>query len=150
MPSAVDQLDRLILKEYQRDARLSYREVAKRLGVATGTVLSRISRLEKEGIIKGYIALIDYSKLGYSLTAVTELTVAQGRLVDVEKEVAKIENTCCVYDVTGLTDAIVIAKFRDTNELGRFTKRLLSLPYVERTNTHVVLDTVKEDFRLPL
>ena len=52
--------------------------------------------------------------------------------------------------VTGDVDAIVVAKFRSREELSKFTKELLSLPYVERTNTHVVLNTVKEDFTLPL
>jgi len=66
-----------------------------------------------------------------------------------EKEIANLEATCAVYDVTGLTDALIIAKFRSRQELSNFTKHLLSLPYIERTNTHVVLTTVKEDFRLP-
>jgi DNA-binding Lrp family transcriptional regulator len=47
-----------------------------------------------------------------------------------------------------LTDAVIIAKFKSREELGKFTKNLLALPYVERTNTHVVLTTVKENFRL--
>jgi DNA-binding Lrp family transcriptional regulator len=55
---------------------------------------------------------------------------------------------CGVYDVTGLTDAIVVAKFKKREDLSQFTKHLLTLPFVERTNTHVVLTTVKEDFRL--
>jgi len=53
-----------------------------------------------------------------------------------------------VYDVTGLTDAMVIAKFKSREELSKFTKALLAMPFVERTNTHIVLTTVKEDFRL--
>ncbi|MGB9134428.1 MAG: Lrp/AsnC ligand binding domain-containing protein, partial [Candidatus Bathyarchaeia archaeon] len=54
-------------------------------------------------------------------------------------------NVCCVYDVTGETDAFVIAKFHNREELSIFAKQLLSLPLVDRTNTHVVLTTVKED-----
>ena len=73
--------------------------------------------------------------------------MAKGKLLDVEHEVAKIPNVCCVYDVTGLTDAIVVAKFKSRKDLSDFTKWLLSLPYVERTNTHLVLTTVKENFR---
>ena len=65
-----------------------------------------------------------------------------------ESEIARLPNVCCVYDVTGLTDAVIIAKFKTREELSKFTKRLLSIPYVERTNTHVVLTTVKEDFRI--
>jgi DNA-binding Lrp family transcriptional regulator len=65
-----------------------------------------------------------------------------------EKEIARLPNVCCVYDITGLTDAIIIAKFKKREELSKFTKRLLSMPFIERANTHVVLTTVKEDFRL--
>ena len=53
-----------------------------------------------------------------------------------------------VYDVTGEIDAVIIAKFRSVAELSSFTKRLLANPYVERTNTHVVLNVIKEDFRM--
>jgi len=104
--------------------------------------------MEKGGIIKGYAALLDHEKLGYELTVVSDITVSKGRLLEVETEIARLPNVCCVYDVTGLVDAIVIAKFKSREELSKFTKRLLALPYVERTNTHVVLTTVKEDFRL--
>jgi DNA-binding Lrp family transcriptional regulator len=104
--------------------------------------------MEEEGIIKGYTALLDQEKLGYELTVVTEMTVSKGRLLEVENEIARMPNVCCVYDLTGLADAAIIAKFKNREELSRFTKRLLSLPYVERTNTHVVLTAIKEDFRM--
>jgi DNA-binding Lrp family transcriptional regulator len=64
-----------------------------------------------------------------------------------EKQIAKFPNVCAVYDTTGLTDMTIIAKFKGRAELSNFVKKDLSLPYVERTNTHVVLVTVKEDFR---
>ncbi len=145
--SQLDETDFKILDALLDDARLSSRQIADRIGVSVGTVLSRIKRMENEGIIKGYSAIVDHEKLGYELTVVTEITVAKGKLLDVEHEVAKNPNVCCVYDVTGLTDAIVVAKFKSRKDLSDFTKRLLSLPYVERTNTHLVLTTVKEDFR---
>jgi len=140
--------DLKILQVLLEDARFSSRQVAKKVGVSVGTVLSRIKKMEEEGLIKGYSVIMDHEKLGYQLTVVMEVTVSKGRLVEMENEIAKISNVCCVYDVTGLTDAFIIAKFKSREELGRFTKRLLALPYIERTNTHVVLTTVKEDFRL--
>lgn len=144
----LDETDIKILKALTLDARLSSRQIAKQCGISIGTVLSRIKKMEKEGIIKGYSALLDHERLGYELTVVSEITVSKGRLLEVESEIARLPNVCCVYDVTGLIDAVIIAKFKNRDELGKFTKRLLSLPYMERTNTHVVLTTVKEDFRI--
>jgi DNA-binding Lrp family transcriptional regulator len=144
----LDETDVKILKALIADARLSSRQIAKRCGISIGTALSRIKRMEGEGIIKGYTALLDQEKLGYELTAVTEITVSKGRLLEMEKEIALIPNVCCVYDLTGLADAAIIAKFKNREDLSKFTKHLLSLPHVERTNTHVVLTTIKEDFRI--
>jgi DNA-binding Lrp family transcriptional regulator len=144
----LDETDVKILKALTIDARLSSRQIAKQCGVSIGTVLSRIKRMENEGIIRGYSALLDHEKLGYELTVVSEITVSKGRLLEVENEIARLPNVCCVYDVTGLIDAIIVAKFKNREELGKFTKRLLAIPFVERTNTHVVLTTIKEDFRI--
>lgn len=144
----LDEKDVKILKALTVDARLSSRQIARQCDVSIGTALSRIKKMENEGIIKGYSALLDHEKLGYELTVVSEITVSKGRLLEMESEIARFPNVCCVYDVTGLLDAIIIAKFKNREELSRFTKRLLALPYVERTNTHVVLTTIKEDFRI--
>jgi len=144
----LDETDVKILKVLTADARLSSRQIAKKCGVSIGTVLSRKKKLEREGIIKGYSALLDQEKLGYELTVVSEITVSKGRLLEMENEIARLPNVCGVYDVTGLIDAIIVAKFKDREKLSKFTKRLLALPYVERTNTHVVLTTIKEDFRI--
>jgi len=144
----LDETDVKILKGLTSDARLSSRQISKNSGVSIGTVLSRIKRMEKEGVIGGYSAIVDHEKLGYQLTALIEITVSKGRLLEMENEIARMPNVCCVYDVTGLTDAFVIGKFKGREELSGFAKRLLALPFVERTNTHVVLTTIKEDFRL--
>lgn len=144
----LDDTDVKIVKALTLDARLSSRQIAKQCGVSIGTVLSRIKKMEKKGIIKGYSAVLEHEKLGYELTVVSEITVSKGRLLEMENEIARLPNVCCVYDVTGLIDSIVVAKFKNREELGKFTKRLLAMPYVERTNTHVVLTTIKEDFRI--
>ncbi len=144
----LNETDLKILQVLLEDARFSSRQIAKKVGVSVGTVLSRIKKMEEEGLIKGYSVIMDHEKIGYQLTVVMEITVSKGRLIEMENEIAKLNNVCSVYDVTGLTDAFIIAKFKSREELGKFTKRLLALPYIERTNTHVVLTTVKEDFRL--
>lgn len=143
-----DDTDVKILKTLVSDARLSSRQISKKSGVSIGTVLSRIKKMEVMGLIRGYTAVVDHEKIGYLLTALIEITVSKGRLLEMENEIARMPNVCTVYDVTGLTDAFVIAKFKSREDLSAFAKRLLALPYVERSNTHVVLTTIKEDFRL--
>jgi DNA-binding Lrp family transcriptional regulator len=143
----LDQTDVKILENLLENARLSNRQIARNIDVSVGTVIARIQKMEQEGIIQGYSAIVNQEKLGYDLTVVTEITVSKGKLLEVEQEIAKLPNVCAVYDVTGLTDAMIIVKSKNRKELSDFTKNVLAMPFVERTNTHLVLTTVKEDYR---
>jgi len=146
----IDETDRRILRHLLHDGRSSLRQMATELNLSPTTVASRVSRLERERIVKGYAGIVDSERLGYDLTAVTEILVSKGKLLEMEKEIAKLPGVCAVYDVTGEIDGIIVAKFKDREELSHFTKGLLTMPFVERAITHVVLTTVKEDFRLPI
>ena len=143
----MDETDVKILKKLLSEARMSYRKVAEEIGVSPPTVLARVEKMENDGIIRSYTALLDHEKLGYDLTAIIEITATKGKIVDLERQIAKFPNVCAVYDITGLTDMMVVAKFKNRKELSNFVKKDLALPYVDRTNTHLVLITVKEDFR---
>ncbi|MGB8035147.1 MAG: Lrp/AsnC family transcriptional regulator [Nitrososphaeraceae archaeon] len=143
----MDETNVKILRKLLSDARLSYRKIAEEIGVSPPTVLSRVEKLESDNIIKFYSAVLDHEKLGYDLTAIIEVTAVKGKITEVERHIARLSNVCAVYDITGLTDMVIIAKFKNRKDLSNFVKRDLSMPYVERTNTHVVLLTVKEDFR---
>ena len=145
---SLDETDEKILKHLLVDARQSARQLALKLGMSTVTILSRIKKLEKEKIIKGYTAIIDHEKIGYSLTAIIEIMAKNDKVVDVEKEISKFENVCGAYDITGSTDTIIVAKFKERDGLSKFVKGLAAIPNVENTITHVVLNTAKEDFRL--
>ena len=74
--------------------------------------------------------------------------ILKGKLIEVEKDISKLTPTCAVYDVTGENDVIVVSKFKSREEMSNFTKKLLSMTNVERTNSRLVLNTIKEDFRL--
>ena len=145
---ALDDIDRKLLEELLIDSKRSFRELAKSIGVAPATVINHVQRLESGGVIKDYSVRLDHERLGYELTVVTEIVVSKGKLLETDAEIAKIPSVCAVYDITGQTDAMVVAKFKSRSDLSDFTKKLLAMPYVERTNTHVVLTTVKEDFRM--
>lgn len=145
---SMDEIDEKILKNLLVDARVSARQLALKLGLSTVTVLSRMSKLENQKIIRGYTTLLDHEKLGYDLTAIIEIIAKKDKIIQIEDRLSEMENVCAVYDVTGNTDTLVIAKFKGREELSKFVKNLSTIPYVENTITHVVLNTVKEDFRI--
>jgi DNA-binding Lrp family transcriptional regulator len=144
----LDAIDKKLLRELLTNSKRSYRELARAIGVSAATVINHVQRLESGGVIKDYSVSLDHERLGYELTVITEIIVSKGKLLETDAEIAKIPNVCAVYDITGETDAMVVAKFKSRSNLSDFTKKLLAMPYVERTNTHVALTTVKEDFRM--
>ena len=73
--SEVDELDLKIIKTLQEDARASYRKVAEKLDIATGTVQNRVHRLEDIGIIQGYHCHLNYAKLGFNITALIGISI---------------------------------------------------------------------------
>ena len=141
----VDETALRVLEQLLRDSRQSFREVARKIGISSGTVANRVKELEEDGVIKRYTTQLDYEKLGYELTAITEIIVSEGMMIEVGNEISKIKETIGVYNVTGDSDILVIAKFRSRQDLSDFTKTILKMPYVVRTKTHVVLNTLKED-----
>ena len=148
--SSLDELDRAILQELNVDARRSHRDIAQRLKVAPTTVSHRVQRLERDGVIRGYVPLLDDELLGWDLAATIGIRISKGRLREVEERLAKDPRAYAIYDVTGEYDALLIGRFRDRRDLDRFVKHALQDPNVERTNTQVVLNRVKEDRRVPL
>jgi Lrp/AsnC family transcriptional regulator for asnA, asnC and gidA len=145
MADKIDDLDLKIIRELQKDARQSYREIADKLGVAEGTVYNRVNKLQGLEVIKGFIPNIDYSKLGYDLVALVGVMVEGGYLPEIEQKIAKESNVSAVYDVTGEYDAIIVAKFKNRSGLNDFVKRILAMEHVKRTYTMVVLNILKEE-----
>lgn len=144
----LDEASMRVLEEYLRDARQSFREVARRTGFSSGTVASRVKRMEEAGIIKRYTVQLDYERMGYELMAVTEIIVSDGMMMEVGDRIAKIPPTIGVYNVTGDSDIMAVAKFKTRQQLSDFTKNITKMPHVVRAKTHVVLNTLKEELSL--
>ncbi len=144
----VDEIDHKIIRLLQKDARKSFNKIADHLGIAVGTAYNRVKNLEDKGVLKRYTIMLDANKLGYSLTALI-LIEAEGRyLPEVEKELAQLDEVISIYDITGDYDVAVVARFKNRNTLNNFIKSTLKMPHVTRTVTNVVLNVVKEDFRV--
>jgi len=140
----IDDLDFLILGELSRNSNQSFRTLAKKLGVAITTVIKRVEKLKQKGVIKRYSIEIDYEKLGYGLSAVVEIEGAKGETLGLEEKLSKHKNVSAVYDVTGQVDSIIIAKFKNSEELNEFIRSVLGMEEINKTTTHLVLKTVKE------
>ncbi|MEM2913949.1 MAG: Lrp/AsnC family transcriptional regulator [Candidatus Bathyarchaeia archaeon] len=150
MNEKLDEVDLRIINLLQEDSRLSYNKIAEKLEISVGTAYNRVKSLEEKGILKGYAALVDANKIGYNLTALILIQAEGKHLIEVEREIAKIGNTISVYDITGDFDIAVIARFKDREGLNQFIKSLLGIPHIKRTVTNVVLNIVKEDFRIKI
>ncbi len=146
----LDDLDVRILRLLNVDARNSFRDISKEVDASISTVSNRIRRLEEDGIISGYVPLLNESKLGFDVLAVVGVKIHKGKLLEVQRRIAKDERVTHVYDVTGEWDSIVVVRLRTTRELDAFIKRLGSMEYVANTYTQVVLNVVKEERRVLL
>ncbi len=141
----MDEKDRRILNIIIEDSRLSYRRIARKSGLSAATVINRVMRMRTEGIIRKYSASIDYDKLGYGMHVFIEVRVSKGRLLDSEEMIAKNPHVYAVYDVTGGSDTLVMARFKNTKQLDNFVKSLQKMPNIIRTHTRLILNTIKED-----
>lgn len=144
----MDSLDKSILNMLNQDSRLSFSEIARRLGHSITTISTRIKSLEDSGVIKRYTAVLDPEKCGYDFTAVLHLIISKGKLREVEEEIKKEDNVVAVYDVTGEYDAIIIGRFKGSSHLEKFTRWIQSIEYVENVSTSIVLNIIKEDLEV--
>jgi len=140
----LDELDRNIMNALIEDSRLSYRQIAKKLGVSVATVMHRVNILEKDKVIKRNTSILDYEKLGYDIEVLIDVRIAKGKLMEVEKKIAVDPNVFAVYDTTGDFDAVILARFHNRRKMDAFLKKIQTYDFVERTNTKLVLNTIKE------
>lgn len=126
------------------EERISLRKLAETLKKSPVTIKKHIEGLENRGIIKNYSVTIDYEKLGFNIIALIELTISKGKMLEVERDIAKNPNIFGVYDITGEYDAILLARFKTRSDLSEMVKEINKYEYVIRTNTHLILNVVKE------
>ena len=137
-----------LLRCLNQNGKASQRELAASTGTALGTVNSHIKSLEKEKIIKGYYAEVNPEKVGFNLTAIINLRITKGKIMDVQSSIAKHPRVFAVYDITGEWDSLVLARFKSREEMDEFIKTTLSQKNIERTSTSLVLNNVKEELRV--
>jgi Lrp/AsnC family leucine-responsive transcriptional regulator len=146
----IDEIDRRIIALLQEDARLSNAALADKVGLTSSTVHERVKKLERKGIIKGYMAVVEPALLGKTITAFIRLTVgvtAQGYLESKNGVMEVCLNEPDILECHGVAgEDCYILKVRVANpqELERLIERIRMKSQVARTITSIVLSTFKE------
>ncbi len=148
----MDEIDAQILTLLQEDARISTAEISRRGGLAASAVYERIKKLEEEGVVLGYTALLEPKSLGHGLLAFifvkSEEHVSDTRVAD---RLAQVPEVLEVHHIAGEDCYLLKVRARDPEDLGRLLRaRFGSIKAIRSTRTTVVLETVKESTHLPI
>ena len=150
----LDAIDRAILTELQADGRLSNVELAQRVNLSPSACLRRVKQLEDSGVIAQYVALLNpklVGQHGVSFTIINLATMSNALLEAFEAAVRETPEILDCYYVAGANDYLIRFAYRDAEDLERFhTEVLMRLPGVERSNSMMVLRTVKKTTALLL
>ena len=139
-----DEVSKRIINALIKDPRKSYRELSKEARVSIATISNKLKLLAKKEIIKGYTALIDYDALDYELHVMINIKVSQGKAEAVEKKLFNNQHVTAIYNTTGDFDILVIARFKTRRSLDNYLKQIQAFEFVERTQTNLILNTIKE------
>ena len=150
----LDATDRGILHELQLDGRLSNVELAERVHLSPSACLRRVKQLEDSGIISGYVAVLNSKLLGQSgvsFTIINLATMSNSLLEAFEQACVDEPQILDCYYVAGSNDYLIRFAYGDAEDLERFhTNVLMRLPGVDRSNSMLVLRTVKKTAALPM
>ena len=139
MIQALDQLDAKLIHSLAEQPRASVVDLARRLGVARGTVQARLDKLVQRGVIVGFGPDLDIETLGYSVTSFTTVEIAQGRLADVVDHLRAIPEVLEVHSVTGSGDLLCRIVARTNAHLQDVISRILEVQGIGRTQTVIAL-----------
>jgi DNA-binding Lrp family transcriptional regulator len=135
----IDELDARLIGTLRESPRVGLLEVARRLGVARGTVQARLSKLERGRVINGYGPEIDPTALGYRITAFVLIELAQGRLADAVAAMEAVPEVLEADAISGPQDVICRIVARDTEHLQELVNELLRTPAIRRCTSYIVL-----------
>ncbi len=152
--SPLDAIDRRIIASLQADGRLSNIDLAERVGLSPSPCLRRVKRLEREGYIGAYRAVLERDRVGLGFTVFVGIKIAghaNDRALDFEKAVMAMPEVVAFHMVSGEADYFVEVVVPDLEHYRRFlVTRLLELPLVSEVRSNIAIQTLKAGAPLPL
>jgi len=144
MTDKIDDNDRKIIKILSQDARISLREIKKKVDLSPSSIRNRMERLENLGVIKRYTLDVDYRKIGYDIQVLALITSRPSESDTLCKILSNYEEISEVYRTSGLFNFICMIRVKDINELTKFiTHELEKLNGIEKIETTFVLPHVE-------
>ena len=141
----MDEIDRQIVALLRSGARMSFQAIGQRVSLSAPAVKRRVDRLEADGVIRSYAAVVDPAAMGWHTHALVSL-FCEGRMPAAEVRDAVVEHpeVAAAYTVAGEASAILHVHARDTAHLEQTLERIRDTPGIIRTQTQVVLSTLLE------
>jgi Lrp/AsnC family leucine-responsive transcriptional regulator len=150
----MDPLDRKILQQLQRNSKITTKALASELGLSPTAIYERIRRLERSGVIQGYVALLDPEKVGRDFRVFCQVKLSkhvQDQIGDFEGEVLSLEEVVSCYHLGGEYDYLLEVCVSDMAAYRDFmVSRLTTIQQIGSTHSAFVIKTVKQTHELPL
>jgi Lrp/AsnC family transcriptional regulator for asnA, asnC and gidA len=141
----LDETDLEILRELQRDARISFKTIAQKVKVSEATVFVRVRKMQDKGVIKGFAALVSATAVGKPLTAIVLVRAQPRAYTGILDALKQFDDIYEIYDVTGQYYSILKIRTSGTDELGKIIDQVGKIDGIAGTETVIALRTVKEE-----
>jgi Lrp/AsnC family leucine-responsive transcriptional regulator len=150
----LDHIDRKIINLLQDNGRMTNAQLAKEIGLSPPPMLERVRKLEKNGIIRKYVALVDPKKLDLGTIAFVSVSLSlhQKRAIQhFVSEIQKIPEILECYHITGEEDYLLKVVIKDIEHYERFlVEKLTPLSGISKIKTSFILNTLKQNTKIPV
>jgi DNA-binding Lrp family transcriptional regulator len=137
----MDSTDRLIVEALRADGRMSMRALAARVHISRANAYTRVARLERDGVITGYTALVDPARYGYGLSAYVYLDIAQRTWKSVRRQLLNMPEIDHVALISGAHDILIRVRTQDGTSLRDVVlTRLQEMPEIRATQTVLIFE----------
>ncbi|HEY1193222.1 Lrp/AsnC family transcriptional regulator [Flavobacterium sp.] len=141
-----------LLRILQENARFDITDLTERLNMSRTSVYDRIKKLENEGYIKDYVAIIDPKKVGLNFTVIINLSLNSQRLELVEefsRQVSELDEVVEGYVTGGIFDYVLKVVVKDPEAFNDFIRKLSNIPNISKVQSSFVMSYIKQSTKLP-
>ncbi|MEM4528449.1 MAG: Lrp/AsnC family transcriptional regulator [Desulfurococcaceae archaeon] len=144
----LDEVDKIIINELMNNARKPFREIAKKAGISDVAVIKRVRKLEREGVIKKYVTIVDLKALGYEKASFTGINVKPEKLFDVAKILCEKEYIKYLAVTTGDHEILALILAKNAEELRRHHEEIKSIDGVVDVYPAILMEVLKEEIHI--